>query len=196
MIGNQMFHCAAVLLGLRPAATQLSAAETALLEQLAEQSPVIAEIGVFEGVTSRRMISRMPANGTMFCVDPFFAGRLGLAYGYWITKAETRRSSRPDVDVRIVRKLSYDFAGEHDGEFDLIFIDADHSYDAVKRDWKDWSRKVKLGGRIALHDSQPMHGRCPESCGPVRLVRELGASPQGFEQREGRDTISVFQRVS
>jgi predicted O-methyltransferase YrrM len=196
MTGNQVFHCAAVLLGLRPAATQLSAPETALLEELAELSPVIAEIGVFEGLTSRRMISRMPANGTMYCIDPFFSGRLGVAYGYWITRAQTRRASRPDVDVRIVRKLSYQFAAEHAGEFDLIFIDADHSYEAVKRDWQDWTPKLKIGGRIALHDSQPMPGRCPETCGPVRLVRELGATPPGLEQRQGRDTLSVYQRVA
>jgi hypothetical protein len=196
MIGNQMFHCAAVLLGVRPAATQLSAPETALLESLAAQAPVIAEIGVFEGVTSRRMIERMPKDGTMYCIDPFFSGRLGVAYGYWITRAQTRRAGRKDVDVKIVRQLSYDFAAEHDGQFDLIFIDADHSYEAVKRDWKDWAQKVKVGGRIALHDSQPMAGRCPETCGPVRLVCDLGNSPPGFVLQESKDTITVFQRVS
>lgn len=196
MIGNQMFHCAAVLLGLRPAATQLSAPETSLLESLASQASAIVEIGVFEGATSRRIIEKMPANGTMVCVDPFFAGRLGLAYGYWITRAQTRRAGRVDVDVQIVRQLSFDFAEEYRGQFDLVFIDADHSYEAVRRDWQDWSEKVRVGGHIALHDSQPMPGRCPESCGPVRLVRELGDTPPGFELHEIRDTITVFKRIS
>jgi hypothetical protein len=92
--------------------------------------------------------------------------------------------------------MSYEFAMEHEGEFDLVFIDADHSYEAVKRDWRDWTPKLKIGGLIALHDSRPVPGRCPESCGPVRLVRELGPSPPGFEERPGRDTLSVYQRVA
>jgi predicted O-methyltransferase YrrM len=196
MIGNQVVHSAAVLMGLRQAATQLSPGETQLLESLAAEARTIAEIGVFEGVTSRRMVERMPSGGIMVCIDPFFAGRLGIAYGYLITRAQLRRARRHDVVIRIVRKLSHEYAPEHQGEFDLIFIDADHRYEAVKRDWGDWSAKVKLGGRIALHDSRPMAGRCPEPSGPVRLVRELGEAPRGFKIRETRDTITVFQRVS
>ena len=196
VVGNQIFHCIAVLLGVRPAATQLSVPETELLQRLASQSAEIAEIGVFEGATSRRMIERMPAKGTMLAVDPFFAGRLGIAYGYWITRAQIRRALRPDVRVTIARNFSHDLAPTCDGSFDLIFIDADHRYEAVKRDWKDWSAKVRIGGRIALHDSQPMAGRCPETCGPVQLVRELGDSPPGFMRQEVQDTITVFHRIS
>lgn len=35
---------------------------------------------------------------------------------------------------------------------DFIFIDADHSYDAVKSDLKNWLPKIKDGGIIAGHD--------------------------------------------
>lgn len=196
MIGNQLFHCTGVLLGLRSAATQLSGPETQILLDLAKGATNVAEIGVFEGLTSRRMIEVMPSGSRMFCVDPFFAGRLGVAYGELITRAQIRRAGRSDVQVEIVRKLSHEFAPEMQVPLDLIFIDADHSYSAVRRDWQDWSPKVRVGGRIALHDSQPMAGRCPETCGPVRLVRELGDAPAGFEKEATRDTITVFRRVA
>lgn len=39
-----------------------------------------------------------------------------------------------------------------DGEFDMVFIDADHSYEAVRQDVQDWWLKVKRGGFIAGHD--------------------------------------------
>ena len=39
-----------------------------------------------------------------------------------------------------------------DNSLDFIFIDADHSYEGVKRDIEDWSPKVKKGGLIIGHD--------------------------------------------
>ena len=42
-----------------------------------------------------------------------------------------------------------DFANE---SIDFIYIDADHSYDAVKKDIEMWFPKVKRGGYMAFHD--------------------------------------------
>jgi len=39
-----------------------------------------------------------------------------------------------------------------DGLIDFVFIDADHSYEAVKTDITNWLPKVKSGGMIAGHD--------------------------------------------
>jgi hypothetical protein len=33
-----------------------------------------------------------------------------------------------------------------------VFIDADHSYDAVKKDIEDWDKKVRDGGIVFGHD--------------------------------------------
>lgn len=37
-------------------------------------------------------------------------------------------------------------------DVDFLFIDGDHSYEGVKRDFYDYSRFVKQGGLIVLHD--------------------------------------------
>jgi len=39
-----------------------------------------------------------------------------------------------------------------DSFFDLVFIDADHQYEAIKNDIEKWLPKVKKGGLIAGHD--------------------------------------------
>jgi hypothetical protein len=39
-----------------------------------------------------------------------------------------------------------------DNHFDFVFIDADHSYNAVKQDITDWLPKVKPGGWLCGHD--------------------------------------------
>lgn len=39
-----------------------------------------------------------------------------------------------------------------DGIADLVFIDADHSYEAVKRDIEKYSPKLKVGGLLTGHD--------------------------------------------
>lgn len=62
-----------------------------------------------------------------------------------------------------------------DNSLDMVFIDADHSYDAVKVDITAWYPKVKVGGYLCGHD-YIVHS----STDPVRLaVDEM--FPEGIE---------------
>lgn len=51
-----------------------------------------------------------------------------------------------------------------DGSLDFVFIDADHSYEAVRRDIDAWRSKVKPGGWFGGHD---YHRKFP---GVIRAV--------------------------
>lgn len=55
--------------------------------------------------------------------------------------------------VQVIRECSWE-AADHvaDGVLDFVFIDADHSYDAVCKDIKAWRPKVRGGGLISGHD--------------------------------------------
>ena len=44
-----------------------------------------------------------------------------------------------------------------DRPLDLLFIDGDHSYEGVKRDWEMYSPLVQCGGLVAFHDIVPDH---------------------------------------
>jgi predicted O-methyltransferase YrrM len=54
-----------------------------------------------------------------------------------------------------------------DESLDAVFIDADHSYEAVKLDIQNWMPKVRRGGILAGHDYVPSWP------GVVRAVDEL-----------------------
>lgn len=73
-------------------------------------------------------------------------------------------------DWKFIHKPSADAAKDWKLPIDMMFIDADHSYEAVKLDVDSWSPFVKSGGYIYFHDADAT------SPGVEQLVREMGAS--------------------
>lgn len=59
-----------------------------------------------------------------------------------------------------------------DGSLDMVFIDADHSYEGVKRDIAAWLPKVKRGGWLGGHDYRNTDPRFDFS-GVDKAVEEL-----------------------
>jgi cephalosporin hydroxylase len=54
-------------------------------------------------------------------------------------------------------------------KIDFLFIDGDHSYQAVLSDWLLYFPLVKQGGIVAFHDSHRMY----PDVGVPRLLKEL-----------------------
>lgn len=76
--------------------------------------------------------------------------------------ASTRRKIIP-------RRTSECLALFADWELDFVFIDADHSYEGVRRDVENWRHKVKPGGLLCGHDyNDPV----PTSQGVKKAVDE------------------------
>ena len=76
-----------------------------------------------------------------------------------------------------------------DGSLDLVFLDADHSYDGVRADIEAWLPKVRNGGWIGGHDygnGDPAY----DFSGVKRAVDE--AFPEGVELD---DNYTWFRRV-
>ncbi len=67
-------------------------------------------------------------------------------------EAVTREKLAP-FNTTIIKKDSLDAAKDiPDGSLDFVFIDADHTYQAVKNDLIAWSKKVRCGGIVSGHD--------------------------------------------
>ena len=106
-----------------------------------------AELGVQEGVTFKHLIENCPQL-TLHGVDIW--GESPEYKRYCKEVLEYAESNpRAIIHRKMTTQAVHDFENE---SLDFIFIDADHSYSAVKADIKLWEPKVKKGGYICGHD--------------------------------------------
>lgn len=58
-----------------------------------------------------------------------------------------------NIKFNVIKQDSYTAAAQfQNNSVDFVFVDADHTYDFVKRDIETWWPKVKSGGIMAGHD--------------------------------------------
>ena len=106
-----------------------------------------AEIGVYVGYYSRVLLDTI-TNLKLLCVDSW-AKRTWRERALPLAKETLLRYA----NVRIIRGNSVDVAKTiEDNSLDFVFIDADHSYEAVKADLLAWVPKVRSGGIVSGHD--------------------------------------------
>lgn len=55
--------------------------------------------------------------------------------------------------VEIVKGVSWKVAEKWGGKVDVLFIDGDHRYAAIKKDFDSWKHHVLNGGYILIHDT-------------------------------------------
>ena len=99
---------------------------------------VVAELGVLRGEFSREILLRLNPSA-LHLVDVDFS------------------MLQPDVAnhkaVRLHRGLTSEIVGTfEDQSFDFIYIDADHSYEAVRQDIQLSNKKLKPNGVLAFND--------------------------------------------
>jgi hypothetical protein len=94
---------------------------------------------------------------------------------------------------RLIKSTSvdayYDFFVRQDIKIDFLFIDGDHSYEGVKKDFELYSKIISDNGTIVLHDTDKNYEKSlivSEDSkkdhypfdGPSKLVEELQQSPE------------------
>jgi predicted O-methyltransferase YrrM len=176
------------------AATQTSKAEQETIAKFAANRCRAAEIGVFEGINTRIIAENILSDGRLFAIDPFFRGRLGICWSEIIARREVERSGHRSK-VQFVRKLSHDAVQDIEGQFDFVFLDGDHSLEAIQIDWFDWSQRIGTDGVILLHDtSVPPHNPRIAGLGSVRYFDEVICEDRRFHLLARVDSLNVLQR--
>lgn len=136
-----------------------------------------AELGVKEGRFTAHMLRRFPGLH-MVAVDLWAprpaTDRPGFeTYEEWdfdLLMREFHQRTAPCADrLTVLREDTVQAAARfEDGTFDFVFIDAEHTYEAVRADAHAWLPKVKPGGMLCGHDYTR---KFP---GVIAAVNELG----------------------
>jgi hypothetical protein len=127
-----------------------------ILDRIGTNPLVGAEIGIYLGETAEYALRHLNLRQYIM-VDPYkMYGDMQRSQEDWTeiyNKVCSIFSNRSNAQV--VREDSSIAASRFtDGYFDFVYIDGDHSYEAVKKDLDAWFGKVRVGGVFCGHDMQ------------------------------------------
>lgn len=125
------------------------------------------EIGAFKGGST--WVMAQTAKSVM-SVDTFAANDAGTIQTEELTTLDAYLKAIEGLpNVSYFVGTSAEAAKKIKRKFDLIFIDADHSEEAVRQDIALWWPRVKRGGLMVFHDCFRDHGYFP---GVYKAVHE------------------------
>lgn len=140
-----------------------------------------AEIGVFRGGFSSSMLGERPA--VLVLVDPWKsqpknvypndnANVDDVTFEKYYQEVCSTFGKNPRVSI--IRGFSVEASRSfHDEEFDMVYLDAIHTTEAVFKDACTWWPKVKPGGWLCGHDFTGKHGDNVKA-GVIRFMEEQG----------------------
>ena len=129
----------------------------------AGRTPVFAEIGSWVGESAVTMYAHCPAHEVkIHCIDTW----RGSDHDHTGNMARTMCNGKSIHDIfehnvqQVNRAAFFDHSGRghdivagfKDRSLDLVFIDAEHTYDAVAEDIRDWAPKLREDGILCGHD--------------------------------------------
>jgi len=136
--------------------TDMTSRERLQLFQLSRSAPdyPFVEIGSYLGASSAFIaegIKRREKPTTLFCVDTWLND--AMSEGPRDTYADFVRNMSPYGDrVTPLRGRSTEVAQTFAQPIGLLFLDGDHSYEAMNDDVTAWLTKVAPGGVVICHD--------------------------------------------
>ena len=162
-----------------------------LVRNIVGTPKVGVEIGVYRGQNSEELLAAFPSL-YLYLVDLWKEWSVGDPYyetrhmgkqtqEQWnavYDEARTRIEKFRDR-AQILQEESVVASSRFgQGELDFVFIDADHSYEAVKKDIQSWLPKIRKGGLISGHDYGKSYGGVPkatnELLGKENLILRAG----------------------
>ncbi len=163
-------------------------ADIAEYRRLVEDVPeggIIGELGCYKGRSLCSVADIILRKKLRVYIVDIFTGTESEKKEDDYQKEFERNAGRFGIHDNIskIYKATTDEAVEYfdTGVFDLLFIDADHSYESVKKDLDNWARTIRPGGTISGHD----YGNHP---GVSKAVNEKWSGVRVHDQHFGIDS--------
>jgi len=118
----------------------------------------VVEIGSYCGgstVVIARTAARRAAAARVFAIEPFSAEGARYQRNYESLFDANVADWGVGATIEKVKKTSDAAAPQWKRPIDFLYIDGDHSYDAVVRDVRNFVPFVREGGVVAFHDYKP-----------------------------------------
>ncbi|CAD7973750.1 unnamed protein product [Amoebophrya sp. A25] len=173
------------------------------LQRLLKETKIrVAEVGVEKGETMRYLLQKLGRYIEYYAVvDPYWMdGKPSLDavleyYSQNVTAAceqHNRDYQHSPCQMHRVNSLDYTLS-ETEEHFDLIFLDADHSFESVSGDIAHYASMLKQGGIIAGHDFSKDHlqvvlavlAHCARLETATKIRLRLGMETVWWIEREG-----------
>ncbi|OLQ87373.1 hypothetical protein BIY20_13835 [Vibrio panuliri] len=115
------------------------------------QSKKIIEIGSFLGRSTNFIGMNKDEHDELHCLDTWQND--AMSDGNWDTYQTFLDNTKDLKNITIHRGYSREFESKfNDKSVDILFVDADHSYEGCKEDIDNFFPKVKSGGIVVFHD--------------------------------------------
>lgn len=155
-----------------------------LARELPANAPVVVEIGSWLGKSSLVLSKglRGKERPTLYCIDPFNGDADATDKALYSQELGTMNGSLKDSFLANMKQhgvldvvhplvgYSFEFADDFKEQIDLLFIDGNHAFEAVLKDYEQWSPLLRPGGMIAFHDV--VMGTDPDPAGPAMVAKE------------------------
>lgn len=140
---------------------------TNLMRRVRQDGAVVVELGSYLGDSSEALakgLKKKCRNAKLFCVDYFKSpfnkndalrpseAKMAAEFAKGTVRARFERRMKRWPHITLATSTIEAARWFADGTLDLVFIDADHSYEGVKNDIAAWGVKVRPGGILCGHD--------------------------------------------
>lgn len=137
------------------------------------QARKVIEIGRFKGGTTLLMAAAMGNVGRLWSIDSGYKESYLNPTRSWDAMLEDALAVFGLSNVTILVGDSRTIEVSFGGALDLVMIDGDHSYEAVRSDFERFGRRARVGGAV-LFDDATSDGVFPSHADTVGcLVREI-----------------------
>lgn len=147
------------------------------------------EIGVLNGDTSKFLLSIC---NKLTGIDPLIPDSMEAS----LIGSEDLIKQNTSSNFTFIKDYSYNVSTLFLNEsIDFIFIDGDHNYEAVKKDYEFYYPKIKNGGLIFFHDSRMNRGGASFHVGSSQFADEMIMNDKRVELIAEAFSLTCFRKL-